>query len=114
MDKRMVLDDLKMLKTEMLSWLEYEEGRYDYDGGAILFEKDIDGIIEEINSLDEGAINDSEMSNLMSAQLQEDYGYSMLDAEAWVKNHGGCAVSDMWDAYSEYMNKNVDYSEEDE
>lgn len=113
MDKTQVLEDLSYLKRNVLAWMEYEEGRYIGKDGALLFEKDMDEISDAVRSFDGGAINDNEMSNLMSGQLQSDYGYNMLDAEAWVRNHGGCAVSDMWDAYSDYMNKNVDYSEED-
>ncbi len=58
------------------------------------------------------AMNDSVLYNLMMDSLQSDYGYEMLDAEAWVKNNGGCVVSDMWDAYSEYINDNAEYKNE--
>ena len=110
--KTQTLEDLTYLKRNVLAWLEYGEGIYSDKDGALLFEKDVNKISNSVRSVDEGAINDAVISRLISENLQSDYGYSMLEAELWVKNNGGCVVSDMWDAYSEYIRKNIDYSVE--
>ena len=114
MDKAQVLEELTYIKRNMLALLEDEEGRYANADAAILIEDDLNDIAAAVCRFDEGAINDGEMGRLMVAQLQNDYSYALLEAEKWVRVNRACVVSYMWDAYSDYINKNVDYSEEDE
>lgn len=55
------------------------------------------------------AINDAVIKAEMVNDLEENYSYTMLDAEEWVRDNGECVISDMWDSYSEYMQENAVY-----
>ena len=55
------------------------------------------------------AINDKVIKQEMVNDLMENYNYKLLDAEAWVRNEGECVISDMWDAYSNYIENNAKY-----
>ncbi len=60
------------------------------------------------------AINDNVVLGMITNDLVEHGGYEMLDAEAWAKEHGGCVVSDMWDAYTKYIEDKAEYLGEDD
>ena len=55
----------------------------------------------------EYAINDKGMEQCMLDDLEEIYNYSAEEAKAWISQHDNQLVSDMWDAYSSYMEINA-------
>ena len=59
------------------------------------------------------AINDEVIKGEMVSDLMENYNYTEKDAEAWVKELGGEVISEMWDAYSRFIEENSEYKEEE-
>jgi len=55
------------------------------------------------------AINDDVMAKEMVGDLVDIYEYSEEEARMWVANHGSNLISEMWDAYSSYMENNAEF-----
>jgi len=54
------------------------------------------------------AINDAVMAEEMVGDLVDIYEYSEEEAMVWVANHGSDLISEMWGAYSSYMENNAE------
>ena len=61
-----------------------------------------------------GAINSDILGKMLVDDLMEYNGYTEPEAREWLKEHADSIVSDMWDAYSDYKDKNVESKEEEE
>lgn len=58
-------------------------------------------------------INDKELSKVIINDLIENYNYSETEAEAFVKEHGSNIISEMWDAESDYLERNAIFKQEE-
>ena len=59
-------------------------------------------------------INDALLKEEIIADLMEYRNYSQEEAEDWADEHGNKLVSDMWDAYSYYLESFAEYKGEEE
>ena len=59
------------------------------------------------------AINSDVLGGMLVDDLITDHGYTESEAKEWVKKHADSLVSEMWDAYSDYKDKNVKGLEND-
>ena len=66
----------------------------------------VDMVLEMTN---DGVINDKAMQQEMEDDLQNNYNYTIKEAKEWVEDNGSAVVSDMWDAYSRYLEENAIY-----
>ncbi len=58
------------------------------------------------------AINDKEMKQCMIDDLEENYNYTIKEIEEWISQHGDALISEMWDAYSSYIEINAIFKDQ--
>ena len=54
------------------------------------------------------------MKQEMIDDLENNYNYTTEEANEWVEEHGSAVVSDMWDAYSHYMEEKAEFKGKDD
>ena len=91
-----------MTKKQMVALLS--DGKGNWTDNSV--DECVDAILAQFNVY---AINDNVIKQEMVSDLMENYNYKLLDAEAWVRNEGECVISDMWEAYSSYIENNAEY-----